>query len=212
MSHYGNNMQFKEFQDRLSSHHVFSLPDIKKQFPNFSYRQLDRWEKSGYLKKIRQGFYCFAREESNEEFFYFAANKIYSPSYLSLEKAMKFYGLIPEEIFQITSVGTRKTIGFQTPVGNFSYRQIKPSLYWGYRLMNFGKHNFLMAEPEKAILDYLYLHPKLKTSNDFEELRINQDSFHTQVDLKKFRNYLKNFNNKSMTQRAEIFLTAVKNA
>lgn len=204
-------MQFVEFQNRLADYHVFSLTDIMKIIPDFGRIQLDRWEKKGYLKKIKRGYYCFNNQELNRDFLFCVANKIYAPSYVSLEMALKFYGLIPEEIFQITSVSTKKIAGFETDIGNFSYRHIKPGLYWGYRLVDFGNQKILVAEPEKALLDYLYVHPKLKTAFDFEGMRINVDEFKSQIDAEKLRKYLDAFENKALSRRVKIFLTTVQN-
>lgn len=209
MSHYGNKMQWVEFQNKMSAFPVFSLQDIHKNVSGFSYRQLDRWEKKGLLHKIKRGFYCLTGRALTEQFLYFTANKIYDPSYVSLEKALKFYGLIPEEIFQITSVSPRKTAQFETVVGHFSYRHIKPGLFWGYRLLDQDQHKFLMAEPEKAILDYLYLKPQIKTAADFRELRINADSFYEQIDTGKLETYLQAFNSKALIVRTREFLTSL---
>lgn len=210
MSFIRNNMCFIEFQKLLSSYPVFSLKDIRKIIPSFSYRQLDRWEKKGYLKKIVRGYYIFSNQIIDRNFLFCTANKIHYPSYISLESALKFHNLIPEEIFQITSVGTKKTSAFATPIGNFGYRRIKPSLFFGYILMEPATNlKILLAEPEKAILDYLYLNPRLKTVDDFKEMRINTDEFHKKVDLYKFLKYLEAFENKALSVRAEKFLTAV---
>lgn len=204
-------MQFIGFQNQLSVYPVFSLRDVFKIIPGFNRIQMDRWEKKGYLKKIKRGFYCLREQEMNQNFLFYTANKIYAPSYVSLEMALKYYGFIPEEIFQITSVSTKKTARFETPIGNFSYRGIKPSLYWGYRLVDFGRQKILLAEPEKAVLDYLYIHPHLKTFHDFLEMRVNSDEFRAQINLEKFYKYLEAFENKALTQRAELFLTILQN-
>ena len=204
-------MQFVEFQNKLGSYPVFSLKDIRKIIPDFSYRQLGRWGNKGYLKKIKRGFYSFVNREIDQNFLFYTANRIYNPSYISLEKSLKFYGLIPEEIFQITSVSTKKTVSFGTVIGNFSYRHIKPSLFWGYRFVDFDKQKMLFADPEKAMLDYLYLHPNLKTPDDFREMRINAEEFGRQINIKKFYKYLGAFENESLAGRAEIFLTTIQN-
>lgn len=200
-------MQFLDFQNQLSMYPIFSLQDIHKVIPKFHRIQLDRWEKKGYLKKIKQGFYCFTTNQVDRNFLFYTANKIYSPSYVSLEMALKFYGFIPEEIFQITSVSPKKTVNFKTDIGMFSYRHIKASLYWGYRLIDFGRQKILLADPEKAVLDYLYLHPNMKTIADFAEMRINVDEFKEQIDREKFEKYLAIFENKALSKRAKIFLT-----
>jgi len=202
-------MQFIDFKNILSLYPVFSLQDIRKNIPQFNRVQLDRWERKGHLRKIKQGFYSFINQPPAELFLFFTANKIYSPSYISLEKALKFYGLIPEEIIQITSLSTKKTTHFATSIGDFSYRHIKPSLFWGYKMIKYDKHNVLMAEPEKAILDYLYLNPHLKIRDDFIEMRINTTSFKEYIDIDKFHTYLKAFKNKALSRRANIFLDTI---
>lgn len=202
-------MKFIDFQNQFSLYPLFSLQDVRKVFINFSYRQLDRWEKKRYLQKVKRGFYCFSMHNANQNFLFYTANKIYTPSYVSLEMALKYYGLIPEEIFQITSVSTKKTAHFETLVGNFSYRHIKPSIYWGYQLVEFGQQKILLAEPEKAVLDYLYINPRLKTVDDFLGMRINVDAFTLHINLQKFQKYLENFNNKQLSIRANILLTTI---
>lgn len=207
---YGIKMGFLEFKNQLSIYQVFSLKDVLKLIPDFNRIQLDRWTKKNYLKKIRRSFYCFADIELNQNFLFYAANKIYAPSYVSLATALKYHGFIPEEIFQIISVSTKKAINFETSIGNFSYRHIKPGLFWGYRLVDFEGKKLLLAEPEKAVLDYLYLNPKLKTAGDFESMRINADEFKTRVDFERFKQYLKTFNNKQLFKRANVFLKTVR--
>ena len=206
MSVYGNMMNVIDFQNRFGSYYIFSLQDIRKSLPDFSYRQLDRWEKKGYLRKIRRGYYMLGQQEVNQSFLFLVANKIYAPSYISLQSALKYYGLIPEEVFSIVSVSSRKTTQLSTPVGNFSYRRIKPGLFWGYRLVTWQNRGFLIAEPEKAILDFLYLHPQLTTSDDFLSLRISTDMFVQHVDLKRFRKYLEQFSSQALTRRCLTFL------
>ena len=208
---YRIEMQIIEFQNRLSEYPVFSLQDVRKVIPDFSRIQIDRWHKKGYLRKIRQGFYSLTSRQLSEQFLLYAANTIYSPSYVSLERAFRFYELIPEEIFQITSVSTKKSTGFLTSIGNFKYRHLKSSLFWGYRLLDYGKHKILMAEPEKAILDYLYLNSHLKTTNDFAEMRIDTDSFHKQINLSRFHDYLDAFESIALRKRANTFLSIMKN-
>jgi len=96
-------MQIIEFQKKLSMYPVFSLQDVQKIAPNFYRIQLDRWQKKGYIKRIKKGYYYFTDKEIDQNFLFYLSNKIYSPSYVSLEKAFQYYDFIPEEIFQITS-------------------------------------------------------------------------------------------------------------
>lgn len=206
-------MQFIEFQKQLINHPIFSLLDIQKAFPDFSRRQLNRWKEKGYLIKIRQGYYSLLEKDLDRNFLLYVSNRIYSPSYISLEMALSYYNLIPEEVFQITSVCTKKTMDYQTDIGNFIYRHIKPSIYFGYKLIEYDKqHNIMIAEPEKALLDYFYLNPRISSWDDFIETRINQDEFNSQINLKTFKNYLSNFGNISLVKRMEIFLDVIQHA
>lgn len=200
-----------DFQKRLISYGVFSLENIYKSFPDFSYKQISRWQEDGFLIKIKQGFYTFADQKIDDYFLFLIANKIYEPSYISLEKALKYYGLIPEEIFQITSVSTKKTNTFNNSIGSFSYRHIKESLFWGYHFISNSNQKVLIADVEKAILDYIYLHFELKTENDFKELRINSNSFNENINLDKLNKYLSKFKNKNLNKRLEVFLKTIQN-
>jgi predicted transcriptional regulator of viral defense system len=190
---------------------IFSLQDVQKIAPNFYRIQLDRWQKKGYIKRIKKEYYYFTDREIDQNFLFYSSNKIYSPSYISLEKAFQYYDFIPEEIFQITSVSSKKTTKFTTSLGNFSYRHIKPSIFFGYRMIDYGKQKILLAEPEKAVLDYLYLNPRLKAADDFREIRINKQEFLEIIDFTKLQRYLKAFENKSLSSRVKIFLNTVKN-
>lgn len=190
---------------------IFSLQDVQKIAPNFYRIQLDRWQKKGYIKRIKKEYYYFTDREIDQNFLFYSSNKIYSPSYISLEKAFQYYDFIPEEIFQIISVSSKKTTKFTTSLGNFSYRHIKPSIFFGYRMIDYGKQKILLAEPEKAVLDYLYLNPRLKAADDFREIRINKQEFLEIIDFTKLQRYLKAFENKSLSSRVKIFLNTVKN-
>jgi len=210
MSSFRNKMNKTEFKNYFISDKIFSLKSIRKSMPNFSYRQIDRWEKDSFLLKVKKGFYMFSDQNLNKLFLFFVANKIYSPSYISLETAFKFYGLIPEENFQIVSISSRKTTKLDNVLGFFSYHQVKPQLFFGYRILE-GEEKVLMAEIEKAILDYLYLHSELKTEDDFKGMRINKDSFLKNVNFEKLQKYLNLFNNKALEKRVSVFLKTIKN-
>ncbi len=206
-------MQFIEFQNQFKDYLVFSLLDIQKIYPNFSQIQLNRWKEKGYLTNVKQGYYCLSEVDVNRNLLFYVANRIYFPSYISLEMALSYYNLIPEEVYQITSVCTKKTMEYQTAIGNFIYRHIKPAIYFGYKLIEYDRnHSIMIAEPEKALLDYFYLKPKISSYDDFIETRINQDEFDNQINLSNFKKYLKNFGNKSLVKRMEVFMDVIRNA
>jgi predicted transcriptional regulator of viral defense system len=107
---------------------------------------LVRWQEKEYIMKLRNRWYAFNDAESSENMEWLAANLIYSPSYISLHTALSWYNLIPEMIATTTSVTTRKTNHFSTPLGYFDYH-IKPELFGFGTYLKYGS---LHGEREKA--------------------------------------------------------------
>ena len=161
---------------------------------------------------IRSGYYIFSDLEINESALFLMANKIYSPSYISLEMAFSHYNVIPESVYGITSVTSEKTNDFESVVGKFIYKHIRPALMFGYKLVEYKGHNFKIAEIEKAVLDYFYFNPHLKTENDFSEMRFNGEEFKGRADKARLMRYLKEFGNKSMEKRVNKFLEHIQYA
>ncbi len=199
-------MQFLELKNNLKDFIIFSKKDIEKIDQSFYNQRLSEWQDKGYIKMIRRGYYIFSDLELNESVLFLIANKIYSPSYVSLEMAFSYYNLIPESVYGITSVTSQKTNNFKTNLGEFIYSHIKPELMFGYRLVKYGIYNFKIAEIEKTLLDYFYLNPQIKTKDDFAGMRFNSEIFRDNSNKDKLLNYLKIFNNKSLRKRLESFL------
>lgn len=121
--------------------------------------QLTRWTKRGLLVSLRKGIYLLnAADRKVHPDSATIANVLYEPSYVSLEFALSFYGVIPEKVTTFTSVTTKKTMRFQNEFGIFSYQHIKPQAFRGFQKIAEGAQSFFMAEPEKAVVDFLYLH------------------------------------------------------
>lgn len=195
-------MKYLEFRKKLLPLGFFSISHIKIFFPDFDNRRLVEWQDKGYLKKIVNKWYVFAEIEQSTESLYRIANKIYQPSYVSLESAFNYYNLIPEGVFTVTSISTKKTSTFDTPIGTLGYRSIQSNLFFGYQIKQVGNVHFAMADLEKCILDYLYLHPNLVGEEDFEALRLNPVVL-SQIKWELIRGYLKIYDNKSLGKRAE---------
>jgi predicted transcriptional regulator of viral defense system len=138
-------------------------------------------------------------------FAFFLSNFIYKPSYISLHTALAFYGIIPEAITHITAVSSLKTADFQNDVAQFSYKKIKPDLFFGYEQKPFGDRTISIATPEKAILDLLYLYPFYNTESEIENLRFDEDFVRNELNAGKLALYMDKFDNKKMEKRVEIF-------
>lgn len=205
-------MNYIKLKNSLKDYTIFSLNDIKMIDSSFYLRRLNEWQDKGYIKKIIRGYYIFSDLEINEYVLFEIANKIYNPSYISSEMALSYYHLIPESIYGITSVSTRRTYSFKTPLAEFIYKTIKPQLFFGYNLIKYNNKSIKIASLEKAILDYFYLHSDIKRKNDFASLRLNKEIFLKEVDEEKLNKFLERFAQKSLTKRIKSFGEFMKNA
>ncbi len=108
------------------------------------------------IVRVKKGLYVFgpayARRPYSREVL---ANLIYGPSYVSLDYALQYYGLVPEQVYAVTSVTCSRARRFQTPVGLFIYRTVPLTGYWRGidRVEISGGGGALMATPEKALAD-----------------------------------------------------------
>ncbi len=206
-------MRFIELREKLKDFTLFSLYDIRIISPDFHRRRLNDWQDKGYIKKIIKGNYYFSDLDISENTLFEIANRIYTPSYVSFESALSYYRLIPEMVYGITSVSTKRTYSFNTHLGSFIYSSMKPELFFGYEFINYGSgKSYKIACPEKSILDYLYIHTDLKVLTDFESLRFNRDIFYEKCREERLFELSENFKQGSLNKRVKIFMEYIKNA
>lgn len=175
-------MKYFQFQQTIRRN-VFTFLDVEKAYPEENPElirvQLSRWSKKEMINRLRRGWYCFDKKELDE---YSLAGLFYQPSYLSMETALYYYGLIPDIPLSVTSMTTTTTKKINTGVGRFDYYKIIPDLYWGFKSVNSKNGSFNLAAKEKALLDYLYLR---KSKQD--DLRLDK----SKLDKKIYRQYAK---------------------
>lgn len=205
-------MRFLEFRQALQNFTIFSLADIHSVDPEFHRRRLNNWQEKGYIRKVIRGYYIFTDVELDEFALFILANKIYDPSYISFESALSFYHLIPESVYGITSASTLVTRAFKTPMANFKYHSLKPGLFFGYELISHnGKHGKIACR-EKAILDYFYINPEMKSSDDFAKLRFNAELFLKEGDRDKLRVLAERMSQKQLLRRINNFMEYLQHA
>ena len=140
--------------------------------------------------KLRNGLYALRSDPPHE---LEIANRIYGPSYVSLEYALAYHRLIPETVYTVTSVTTKITREFRIQGKSYEYSRIKRRAYTGYRLIQEGPVKILMAVPEKSLVDYCYfIDLKLKSLN--ERLRMSH------VNAKELLRYARLFNRGSLVK------------
>ena len=205
-------MRYLKLRENLKYFTIFTLNDIKKIDPDFGRSRLNEWQKKGYIKKIIKNYYIFSDLKINDTVIFEIANKIYAPSYISLEMALSYYNLIPESVYVITSVSTRRTYNFNTNIGVFNYRNIRPNVFFGYNIIKNNNNCYKIACPEKAILDFLYYRSDLYNESNIELIRINVEEFKEVINQIKFEEYLRIFNNKQLSKKANILWGYINNA
>lgn len=189
-----------QFRNHFAKMPILSLKEIELAFPKLDKRRLNEWSKKGYIENVKRGFYRFTDLPKQEGVRLFSANKIYNPSYISLESALSFHQIIPESVFTVTSVSSLNTTSLKSSLGNFSYSHLKENLYFGYVLVDINGLTVSLASLEKALLDYLYLHSELKSEMDFQALRWNIEGLR-KMNIQKMEDYLSLFNKKTLSQR-----------
>lgn len=148
--------------------------------------KISRMIGDGLLLPIRKGLYCVAPDVTGIPISLpLVANQLYGPSYVSMEFALSYYGLIPERVVELTSMTIKRGKRYDLPVGRFSYTHSPPKLYAVgiVRIESADRTGFLMASPEKALCDKLMFTRQLNVQSRrgmqallFDDLRIEEES------------------------------------
>lgn len=173
---------------------------------------------AGVLLAIKRGVYVvapeYARRPPSREIL---ANQLYGPSYISLETALSFYGLIPERVEAVTSVTCKRDKHYETPLGLFTYRYLSVAKYrHGLSLESLkgGEGSVFMASPTKALLDYAELRkgPRLNSPAEaerwlLEDLRIEAHDW-SRFSVRELTELNRVYRNKSVEALVSVLLRA----
>ena len=164
---------------------IKTIDDLLLEYQNYQnpYSKISREEKNGNLIKLKRGLY-----EDNKNCDPFSvASYIYSPSYISFETALSYYGLIPEEVKIITSATFHKNKRkeYKNLIGYFVYEDVPLRVFpYGNETIIIDDYTIAIASKEKSITDMLYKKQPVHSIKDirdllFEDLRINESVFDT---------------------------------
>lgn len=196
------SINYISFKEALAPFLCFSVHDARKHFQGFDRKRLTEWQKKGYLQKIVREYYLFKDLQKDTSLWWYIANCIYEPSYITLQSALNYYGFIPEAVFHITSITTKRTRRLDAPEMRFIYRNIKNSCYFGYKLLPFRDgHHIRVAEPEKALLDLLYLEISLDSKDAFEAWRLNKEMILETINKRHMDQYAELMQNRAFYNR-----------
>ena len=153
-------MKLSDIEEILTRHglFVFSSREFRRAVgttPASAKFLLVRYVKKGYFLQLKEnrGLYCLKNQRPHP---WLLANKLLRPSYVSLETALSHYGHIPESVHAVTSVSPKTTKTYESMGLHFSYQKVKQAAFTGYRSLQMEGQTVWIAEPEKAVADYLY--------------------------------------------------------
>lgn len=148
----------------------------------------------GLLARLKQGLYTLRTDPPSEKEI---ANKLYKPSYISFAYALAYYNILPEMVYEVTSATTKPTRLFTTDTLAFGYYTIKGEAYTGYILKQEVDRSFLIADPEKALVDYVYMAILNRGHPSVDRLNIHS------LNKDKAVGYAKLYDRKSLVRRIE---------
>ena len=128
---------------------------LEKSFSNVN-EKISNLIRNGDLIRLKKRFYTFSKPYQTKPIDLISvANSLYTPSYISFDYALSYYGMIPERVSEITSATSKNEKLFETPIGRFSYKKVSLEAYslgvdWIYDDIEGGK---FIATPEKALCD-----------------------------------------------------------
>ena len=171
---------------------VFSSDDLLLFYPNETKENIRkliyRWKNKGWINSLKKGLYELTYPDGFNIPDLYIANRMYQPSYISLETALSYFGVIPEISMAVTSITTKPTRQYKNTSGLFIYHTVRPELFKGYYVEEIQKFNVLIAEPEKAFIDYLYFQTYRKKKFQLPNQRFDKDKIMA-FDKKKMEEY-----------------------
>lgn len=139
---------------------IFSLHDLclllNRKDTRLIRLQLHQWARKGWVVRLKRGLYELTYPEPSVVPDYYVGNRLYEPSYVSLETALSHYQIHPETAFQVTCVTSKPTREFTNRHGSFTYFSVRPKAFFGYGIATVQGFEVRLAEPEKAVVDRLY--------------------------------------------------------
>jgi predicted transcriptional regulator of viral defense system len=195
---------------------VFSRQEAEQAFPKFDSRRLFEWKQKGYLIKLTNKWYVFSNVAITDGLNYLISNSICQPSYISLETALCFHQLIldcePADSLgekSIHAITKHKTVIYHNDRGIYSYRKIKPEFYFGFETVVIDGKPIQMANPEKALIDFLYFNANLNSLSKLTSLAWNIKSL-AQLDWKKLSSIQLMIGSKALDRRMDLLKKGLK--
>jgi predicted transcriptional regulator of viral defense system len=132
---------------------------------------LRRYQRKGLVERVSTKLYI---NHLNQQFSPRDLVNILRPdSYISLESALVDKGITNQSPATLTCVTPAYPQSFRSNSADIIYRKISPSLFWGYEEKPTRYNRYFIAEPEKALLDWIYLSRQEGLPTPLDELQLN---------------------------------------
>lgn len=193
---------------------IFSIGELELLYPGLDKRRLYEWQLKNYIIKLRNGWYCLPDFLSDHYSTWIIANTVHEPSYISMETALSYHGIIPEGVYMCTSATTNRTIRLSMAGSSYAYSSLKNELFFGYGLVETEKYHrkIRMADPEKSLIDFFYLHPEYDTEDEMKQLRLNEPVLKDIIHVEKLWTYLSIYQNMKLEKRISTMLQTYDHA
>lgn len=191
------------------SFRIFTRRDFERIFdlaPHSAKYYLETYTQDGLLYRLKRGIYALNTDQPIEEEI---ANTLYKPSYISFEYALAYHGLLLEMPYVVTSATTKATRLIVASEKTYSYRTIKREAFTGYSMVKQNGGSFMIAEKEKAVVDYLYfvsLHKASHNDRLLENIRTKVYSNNSELNVERILSYTKLFANSRLSILVNSFI------
>ncbi len=175
---------------------------------NYAKRQLSERTKKGWLLQLKKWVYLINKDTNKSVSLFYVANILVEPSFVSKESALAYRGIIPEASFTITSLTTKNTKKFITPLWKFSFQHCQRKSFTGFEQKVQLWNKFFIATPEKALVDFLYYQMSCihDTSLVIDQFRLQSLSI---LNIKKLLDYAQVYNKKKLHTIIECIIKTI---
>ncbi len=199
--------------------HIIDYQTLKTILVNMNYENINakilNLQNKNIIQSIKKGFYIHSSQVTNNIISkeLISNNLLNNPSYISLDYALYFHGLIPETVHEVTAVTTKRSKTFKTDIGVFSYKHIKKELFSiGLKIESSKYANFIIAGKEKAICDKVFLTKDINFSSQTSMMEFIEDDL--RIDLEDLEGLNKDIISKyyeiSKSKKIRILLNLIK--
>lgn len=159
---------------------ALEFPDIRKPA-----QKIGLLERDGVIIRLKRGLYVCSVDITGKELsLELIANRLLTPSYVSMSTALRYYGMIPEAVYIIQSMTTKESREYENSVGRFVFTHMKKEVFnVGIRNIEENGYSFLMASPEKALCDLIANTPSLNLRYRKEALAYLEEDIRFDMDV-----------------------------